>query len=125
MNYFKKTLKALACFIAALVVVFFLLSYGKDPEHISYGVSFSQYYSEELGLSWKDTLASVLDELRVRKLRLSAYWPRVEPERKNFQFTDLDFQVNEAKARNVEIILAVGRRLPRWPECHIPDWVKD
>ena len=28
------------------------------------------------------------------------------------------------KKRGVEIILAMGRRLPRWPECHIPEWAK-
>ena len=32
--------------------------------------------------------------------------------------------IEEAEKRGVKIILAVGRRLPRWPECHLPDWLK-
>src|SRR3989344_2748370 len=31
--------------------------------------------------------------------------------------------MNEARKREVSVILAVGRRLPGWPECHEPDWL--
>jgi len=37
----------------------------------------------------------------------------------------LDWQIQEAKKRKVEVILAVGRKVPRWPECHIPSWAKN
>lgn len=124
MNIVKKTLKAFAWFLVFLGAILALLSFGKNPAHISYGVSFSQYYSDQLGLSWKDVFVSTLDELRVRKLRLAAYWPMIEPARGDFHFADLDFQIDEARRRNASVILAVGRRLPRWPECHVPDWAK-
>jgi hypothetical protein len=25
---------------------------------------------------------------------------------------------------DAEVIFAIGRRLPRWPECHVPEWAK-
>lgn len=124
MNKLKKMLKILAWCALAVIVLFILLSFGRDPERIAYGVSYSKFYSEELGLPWKDVLISALDELKVKKLRLMAYWPMIEPERGTYDFTDLDFQMNETRARNAEVVLAVGRRLPRWPECHIPGWAK-
>jgi len=125
MNHFKKTLKGLAWTTVVVALFLTLFSFGKDPDRISYGVSFSKYYSDELGISWKEIFIATLDELKVRKLRLVAYWPMVEPENGVYSFTDLDFQMNEAKERNTSVILAVGRRLPRWPECHIPGWAKD
>jgi hypothetical protein len=33
--------------------------------------------------------------------------------------------LSEAEKRNVQVVLSVGRRLPRWPECHDPSWIKD
>lgn len=125
MNSLKKVSKLFAWCAIGGAVVFVLLSYGKNPDRISYGVSFSKQYSDELGLSWKEIFIATLDELHVKKLRLVAYWPMVEPEKGNFSFTELDFQMNEAKKRNANVILAIGRRLPRWPECHVPDWAKD
>ena len=34
----------------------------------------------------------------------------------------MDYQVQKATEHNAKILFAVGKRLPRWPECHIPDW---
>jgi len=46
----------------------------------------------------------------------------VEPKRGEYNFTELDYQIKRAEAVEAEVILAVGRRLPRWPECHTPAW---
>ncbi|MEX0651840.1 MAG: cellulase family glycosylhydrolase [Candidatus Paceibacterota bacterium] len=102
--------------------VLFLLSIKEAPQKITYGVSFNTLYAEELHLDWKETYIAILDELGVRQLRLSAHWPMVEPERDALNFSELDFQIAEAEKRGADIILGVGRRLPRWPECHIPTW---
>ena len=119
-----KTLKIFAWFLGGLILLFLLISYGKDPERITYGVTLSKYYAEELGLPWRDVFVAVLDELKVKKLRLIAYWPMVEPERGSFDFADLDWELSEAKKRNAGVILVVGRRVPRWPECHTPRWAQ-
>lgn len=58
-------------------------------------------------------------------MRLSAYWTEVEPRRGEFSFEIIDWQIEEAKKRDVKILLAIGRKLPRWPECHIPKWAID
>ena len=119
----KKLLKF--CFWAAFV--FFLiwlvsLNAGPKAQHIDYGVTFSEPYARGLGLEWKDVYTSMLDELNIKRVRLSAYWDDVEPDRGEYNFDDLDFQVNQASEHDADIILGVGRRLPRWPECHQPDW---
>lgn len=108
--------------LLVLGALYFVLSYRSRPEQIVYGVSFNTLYARELGLNWKQTYLAILDDLNVRHLRLAAHWNMVEPERDSYNFTELDFQLEEAEIRGAEVVFAVGRRLPRWPECHIPTW---
>ncbi len=88
----------------------------------SAGVTFSIPYAEELGLNWREVLAASLDDLKIRTFRIPAYWNRVEPQRDQFNWLELDYQMNEIGARGGKVVLAVGAKLPRWPECWIPDW---
>ena len=104
-------------------MVLFLLSFRKIPSQLTYGVSFSRFHSDELQLDWKKVYLALLDDLKVRDLRLSAHWPNTEPADGEFNFSELDFQIREAQKRGASVIFAVGRRLPGWPECHDPDWI--
>ncbi len=99
------------------------IDYSK-PEEFKYGVSFSRFHADELGLNWKETYLAILNDLGVRNFRFSAHWPLTEPEEGKFNFEELDFQMNEAQKAGASVILAVGRRLPGWPECHEPQWVQ-
>lgn len=105
-----------------LVAGLWALSFRSMPGVITYGVSFTKLQADELGLDWKKVYVAMLDDLGVRHLRLAAHWPMVEPKRDVYDFSALDYQIREASERDAEIILAVGRRLPRWPECHTPKW---
>jgi len=95
---------------------------GLDEKNVALGATFSKLYAAELGLDWKEAYTAALDDIGIRAWRLPAYWSDVEPEPGVYDFTDLDWQVNEAARRGSRIILAVGRKLPRWPECHSPKW---
>lgn len=108
-----------------LVGLLTLLAYKPAPERITYGMSFNTPYARELGLDWQETYDAILDDLGVRHLRLAAHWPMVEPFRGIYNFTELDYQIRRAEEVGAEVVLAVGRRLPRWPECHVPGWVKE
>jgi len=92
---------------------------------IDWGVTFEKDFAKKMGLDWQAAYLAVLDDLAIKKIRLAARWSEVEPVQGNFNFADLDWQLKEAESRNVEVILAVGYKLPRWPECHQPAWVKD
>ena len=111
-------------FLVFFLFIFAGLSFYDIPSKISYGVSFSKFHSDELGLEWKEVYLAILDDLKVKKLRLGAHWPMIEPSKGKFNFVELDYQMEEARKRGARVILAVGRRLPGWPECHDPDWVK-
>ncbi len=120
----KKILKITLLSLVVLLILYFALSYKKIPEKISYGVSFSKFHSDELGLPWRQVYTALLDDLGAKKFRLSAHWPMIEPKKGIYDFSVLDTLLGESKKRNAKVILGVGRRLPGWPECHMPEWAK-
>ena len=107
--------------IVAFIVWLYQVDFGKGKT-IEYGVTFSQKYAQKLNLDWQKMYLAILDDLKVRKLRLSAYWDLIEKEKDKYDFKDLDWQIDQAQKRQAKVILAIGHRLPRWPECHWPNW---
>ncbi|OGZ45611.1 MAG: hypothetical protein A3J54_00825 [Candidatus Ryanbacteria bacterium RIFCSPHIGHO2_02_FULL_45_13b] len=101
-----------------------------DPNRsIEWGVTFSQKFSQELSRSgstakfgWQENYDAFLDDLGVRHLRLIAYWDLLEPQEGVFDFSGLDYQMRRAEEVGADVILAMGKKTPRWPECHAPEW---
>lgn len=110
--------------IALLLGLWWLSRALPRAQTLSYGVSFSRFHSDELKLDWKETYLAVLNDLGVRRFRFTAHWPLTEPKEGLYDFRELDFQMDRAREKNASVILAVGRRLPGWPECHVPEWAK-
>jgi len=109
-------------FLIAAWYSLFLLDFS-SPNPPSFGVSFAAAQAEYLGLDPKETYLAILDDLKVRNIRISVYWNRIEPKsKKEDDFTELDWQVQEAEKHGAKLILAIGQRVPRWPECHTPEW---
>jgi hypothetical protein len=125
MRWWKILLIFLVSKIVILGLVIFFFAQKDIPETITYGMSFNTMYAHELGLDWKETYDAILNDLGVRHLRLAAHWPMVEPVKGTYNFDELDYQIKRAEEVGAEVILAVGRRLPRWPECHLPEWTTD
>lgn len=109
---------------AAPFIVFFALR-PVPQENINYGITFSNKYAEEIGLDWKDTYISIMDDLGIDNLRLVAYWDDIESTRDQYDFTDIKWQLAEAEKRNIPVILTLGKKVPRYPECFPPDWWRD
>ena len=131
MNSFKNNFNLLRVFgLLLFIVVFCLIGFliymftgqTEPASEIVFGVTFSQLFAEQMGLDWRMVYSNILDDLGVKKLRLVAYWQKIEPKQNEYSFADLDWQIEEAGKRKAEVILTIGRKLPRWPECHIPDW---
>ncbi len=120
----KKFLRIAGAIVAVLFSLYlgsFLLSFGNG--HPETGLSFSELYAKEgLGLDWKAAYGSIVNDLNPQNLLLMAYWQYLEPREGSYDFSDLDWEMNLAEAKGKNVILAVGERVPRWPECHIPNW---
>ncbi len=124
----KKVLrKILFGFLIFIFIVVGYFSIGSPPqaEEITWGVNFSQKYATNLGLDWKETYLALLNDLGTQNLRIAAHWDLIEPQEGGYYFEGLDWKIEKAEYHGAEIILAIGMKTPRWPECHIPKWAKD
>lgn len=124
----KRYFKIILVIILVVFIIsffYFMIGFPKKPEKITWGVNFSQKQATNLGLNWKKAYTSLLDDLGAKNIKIASYWDLIEPKQGEYSFSDLDWQVQEAEKRGVKIILAIGMKTPRWPECHIPEWAKD
>ncbi len=108
-----------------IILGFFFIGRPPQAEKITWGVNFSQKHAQGLGLDWKETYRALIDDLGVKNIKLAAYWDLIEPKEGEFNFEDLDWQIKTAKEKGAEIILVIGMKTGRWPECHIPEWAKN
>lgn len=111
--------------VLALGFVFLFVGETKEAENITWGVNFSEKQARELGLPWKETYLALLGDLQVKNLKIAAHWDLLEPRDQEFFFDDLDWQMDEAALHGAKVLLAVGMKTPRWPECHIPKWAAE
>jgi len=108
-----------------LIVSFFFIGNSPRPEKITWGINFSQKHAENLGLNWKETYLALLDDLKVKNIKLITHWDLIEPNKDDYRFEDLDWQIKKAEDYNAKILLVIGMKTGRWPECHIPEWAKN
>ncbi len=122
----KKAGFAVAAVIAVMVVLAVAVFSVTPPKAkaISYGVVFSQKHAQNLGLDWKETYRALLDDLGVNNVKIASYWDLLEPQAGQYAFDDLDWQIDRAAERGASVMLVVGMKTPRWPECHIPAWAQ-
>jgi oligoribonuclease (3'-5' exoribonuclease) len=122
----KKFQKYLFIFLFLFILSFFCFFFvgkAKPAEKIEWGVVFSQKHSQLLGLDWRENYLEILDGLKVKNLKIITHWDLIEPKENEYFFEDLDWQIKEAEKRNAKIILVIGMKTGRWPECHIPEWL--
>lgn len=118
------------CVIAALLISFTAVMYGvarwyihsEQSKPLRQGVSFIPAYAGSLGLDPRQTMDALLG-IGVKQFRLVSYWSEIERSPGQYDFSQLDWQFQKAERANADIILTVGLRQPRWPECHVPDWI--
>lgn len=89
---------------------------------LKWHAAFSKSFAIQMGLDWRETYLAILNDLKPRSVRTAIYWPDVEPQSGKYTWDDYDWMVQEAQKRNISMVLVVGRKLPRWPECYVPDW---
>lgn len=100
-----------------------LIEQNNLSKPVEFGVSYSPDYAAALGLDPQKTYLDILGQLNTKSVRLNAYWDQIEPQPNKFDFSDLDYYVQKAAENQVSVLLTVGYKLPRWPECRAPKWL--
>lgn len=127
----KKILRIAICLLIAgilgvtFIFIAFNLPTGTPREDVKLGMTYSYRYAEALGLDPKETLTAQLREIGIKEWRLPVYWDLVEPVQGEADYAWVDWQLEEMEKYDSNIILSIGQRVPRWPECHIPVWAKE
>lgn len=124
-NWWHKVL----CILLAIVVILIGIMYGiaqwyihsEENIPLQLGVSFIPDYAQGLGLNPEATMDALIG-IGVKQFRLVSYWSDGEPTQGHYNFTQLDWEFQKAEAAHAKIILTLGLRQPRWPECHMPSW---
>ncbi len=122
--------------IAIIILVFAIgiyllkfVNYYPAQENLKYrpgffGVTFSTEYTTSLGLNWKVVYQAILNDLQVKEIRIPVYWDQIEKKPGVYDFSKYDYLINQGAKHHVKFIISIGRRVPRWPECHGPAWLK-
>jgi hypothetical protein len=121
----KVTVAAVTVIVVALLAMFGIAEWyiwSERSRPLVLGTSFIADYAEYLGLDPHQTLTAILDDLQVKHLRLVSYWSDIEQTKGTYNFSELDWEFQQANAHGAKVTLAIGLRQPRWPECHMPDW---
>ncbi len=114
--------------------MFFSLNCGtkKAPDYgqVNFGATYSQPHAEWLfagtGRNPKCVLKMMVCDLGLKNYRLEAYCDQIQPEPNKFNTKSLDWQLALLRDCGVrQVILCVGRKVPHWPEYHLPEWVQN
>ncbi len=119
--------KIILIIVGVIIILILFLFVGKAPQQqeIKWGVTFSHKYAEELNLDWQETYLALIDDLGVREMRIASHWDVFEAEKGVYSFEILDWQIDEMDKRGGKVIPVIGMKVPRWPECYVPEWAKD
>lgn len=107
--------------IVAALILFFYWQF-KSVSDVQWGLNFSIPHADYLGFDWKKMYQDILNDLQPKCLRVMAYWEILEPERGQMNFADFDYILTMAQKYGAKVILVLGHKQPRWPECHHPVW---
>lgn len=122
-----------AAFVAAFIGFMAILHLGgfyPDRRDFSrginpvYGVSFRTNYARYLNLDTKETALAIFDDLKTKHIRLIVAWEEIEVADGMFDYSFIDWFIDEAEKRGVKIVLNIGKRVAGWPEFHIPAWAR-
>ncbi len=89
---------------------------------MSLGATFDYEQALNLGLDYKKVLKDII-RLKLSPIRIGVKWNKVETRKDKYDWKIYDHILNEFNSHNIDVILVVGMKSPRWPEFFVPDWI--
>jgi hypothetical protein len=91
-------------------------------EAVQVGVTFSPREATYRNLPWQEAFNAALDASPAL-MRVGVYWNEVEATRGTYDFSTVDWLLDQASLRHQRVLLTVGMKAPRWPEYYLPEWL--
>lgn len=117
------TIAGVIFIVLVFVGIYFFLHRPTGQDQL-YGITYSVQYAEYLGIDPQAAYLALLEDVGVKRIRLPFYWSRIEARNNQYDWQEMDWYIKQAEEHGVEITAAIGRKVPRWPECFIPDWAE-
>ncbi len=121
-RYKKITVLAVCLFVIFGVWVKYNYFDSTQNPDMKFGVSFDPEYAGSLHLDPAVAFSALLNDWKFKYFRLPLHWDKVEKVSGIFNFAEMDYYVNEVGKSSGKVMLAIGNKTPRWPECHRPEW---
>lgn len=93
------------------------------PNSLELGVNFSHRHAAWLGLDPDALLRSLLDDLGIRRYRVSVYWDEIAPSPETLDFEPVRRWLDPIQRNGAKALITVGLKAQRWPEFYPPDWL--
>ena len=58
----------------------------------------------------------------MKRVRIPIPWDKVEAKNNEFNFQTYDHLLDLGQEKGIQVTLAIGYKVPRWPECAVPGW---
>ena len=114
-----------AFLFVVIIFTYVFLWMNTEPEtEMVFGITYSWVYAQQLGLDPKTTYRDLVEDLKIRRVRIPLYWSEIQQKEGLFDWTLTDDLVRFSEDHQVELTLVIGAKVPRWPECFIPDWAE-
>lgn len=108
----------------ALFVSAFVWLNNRPTTKPVFGVTYSWVYAERLGQNPVKTYERIVDDLEVKDVRIPLYWSEIEHEEGEFDWSIPDALLQLSEDHGVNLTVVIGSKVPRWPECYVPDWAE-
>jgi hypothetical protein len=89
---------------------------------VQVGVTFSPREATYRNLPWRAAFNAALDASPAL-VRVGVYWNEVEATPGTYDFSTVDWLLDQASLRQQRVLLTVGMKAPRWPEYYFPEWL--
>lgn len=119
----KRRLRIFGIFLGIFLCALLLFGLSSPRRH-TIGFTYSTVYAQYLGLDPVSDFEEILGYMPFEFVRIPVYWDRYESLNDLWQFEELQSLLDIASRHNVGVILAIGQKVPRWPECFVPDWAE-
>lgn len=121
----KQGLLAVVGIIAAVTLLVFLPIHPKGNPQAKLGFTFSVHAARYLGIDPDRALSAAVQDFKPELVRIPVYWDLVSPKQGEYDWSIIDRQLDILQKGGAKAMLAIGHKLPRWPECHTPAWAKE
>lgn len=120
----KKLFAAVVVFFLILLAMWIKYNYFDTTLNpgMELGVSFDPEYAGSLHLEPAAAFNALLDDWKFKYFRMPLHWNKVEKVSGKFDWSEMDYYVDQAGRSGARVMLAIGNKTPRWPECHRPTW---